>query len=64
MLLYKFIFISDLNLIPMFSVFLFFLNISVVYLSETDDPLPWFRALSEKFQNLECPDWLKTHFTV
>ena len=52
MLLYKFIFISDLNLIPMFSVFLFFLNISVVYLSETDDPLPW------------CPDWLKTHFTA
>ena len=37
MLLYKFIFISDLNLIPMFSVFLVFLNISAVYLSETDD---------------------------
>ena len=64
MLLYKFTFISDLNLIPMFSVFLFFL----IYLL-----CNWVKLMihshgwglyQKSFQNLEYPDWLKIHITV
>ena len=62
MLLYKFTFISDLNLIPMFSVFF------LIYLL-----CNWVKLMihchgwglyQKSFQNLEYPDWLKIHITV